>query len=143
MRLYRVLVTLFGALPATALGSFALGMAFGGLRMLTGAEFSGGLFAIWGLLGLAGVAGLWLAVLEGPHSRGAAGLIVCGLIAEAVLIGLMVFGDLQRAAHVVAAPSGSLRTIEIVSCLVGFSPFMVGAMYIAQCFVSRRRALVQ
>jgi|SRR2546426_358485 len=94
MGLYRALVVLFGALPATVLGSLAIGVMFGGLRSLASGEFSGVLFFVWGVLGLAGVAGLWLAVIEGPHAGGAASLIACGVIAEAVLIGLTVRGGL-------------------------------------------------
>jgi hypothetical protein len=72
MAVYRALVALFGALPATVLGSLAAGVTFGGLRALASADLSGGVFMVWGALGLAGVAGLWLAAIEGPFARGAA-----------------------------------------------------------------------
>jgi hypothetical protein len=64
----RVLIVLFGAVPASVLGSFAVGVTFGGLRSLASAEASGSLFLVRGLLGLLGLAGLWLAVLVGPGS---------------------------------------------------------------------------
>jgi len=142
MGLYRSLVALFGALPATVLGSLALGVTFGGLRMLISAELSGGLFLIWGALGLAGVAGLWLAVLEGPHSRGAAFLIACGLIADAVLIALTVRGGLYGSADASPTRSASSTTIETVYCLLAVCPFVVGTLYVARRLTSRRQAPV-
>ena len=57
------------------LASFAVGVIFGGIRSLASAEPSGALFVIWGILGIAGAAGLWLAAIEGPRSRVAAVLV--------------------------------------------------------------------
>src|SRR2546425_12648923 len=126
MGLYRALVVLFGGLPATVLGSLAIGVMFGGLRSLASGEFSGVLFFVWGVLGLAGVAGLWLAVIEGPHAGGAASLIACGVIAEAVLIGLTVRGGLSSGTLL------RLTSTEVVYCLLAASPFAVGTSYVAR-----------
>jgi len=130
--MHRAFVALFGALPATILGSLAAGMSFGGLRSLLGLELSGGLFFMWGALGLAGVAGFWLAVIEGPHSRGAAPLIVCGLIADAALIGLTIRGGFYAGPGMSSSQSLSLRAMEFVYCLLAVSPFVVGILYVVR-----------
>ena len=79
----------------------------------------------WGTL--AGVAGLWLAAIEGPFARGAAWLIGCGLIAGMlVLIGLTVRGGLSSGMPL------RLTSTEVVYCLLSVSPFVVGALYVAR-----------
>ncbi len=132
MVVYRALVALFGAVPATVLGSLAAGVTFGGLRALASADLSGGVFMVWGALGLAGVAGFWLAAIEGPFPRGAAWLIGCGLIADAVLIGLTVRGGLSSGMPL------RLTTTEVVYCLLAVSPFVVGALYVVRCLLGSR-----
>jgi hypothetical protein len=86
----RLLIGLVGALPASVLGGFAVGVAYGGIRMLADADPYGLLLVTWAFLGLTGVAGLWLGVITGPGSLLAAALIGCGLIAETILIWLSV-----------------------------------------------------
>jgi hypothetical protein len=117
-------VAILGALPATVLGSFALGMVFGGFRNLASGDMRGALYAAWGLLGLAGIAGLWLAVIKGPRSVVAAVLIGCGLVAAAI---------------VVSFPPLSLRHAGVGGWLVVALPFAVGAVYLGRVLVSARR----
>jgi hypothetical protein len=111
----RVLVAVLGALPATALGVVAfLGVICGG-RMIVRVDLTGALLVVWGGLGVAGVAGLWLAAL-GRDARPAIVFVVCGLIADGPL------------AVVVAA---ALATGEL-SWLPVFilPPFFVGLVYV-------------
>ncbi len=62
--MWRSVIVILGALPASVLGSFAIGVIFGGIRSLASAEAVGALFVAWGILGIAGAAGLWLAAIE-------------------------------------------------------------------------------
>src|SRR5262245_56160436 len=127
------LTALIGALAASVLGSFAVGVAFGGLQSLARAEASGSLFLLWGLLGLAGVAGLWLATLVGPGSLAAAGLIGCGLAADAVLV-LLIGKDALSVAPIV--PSG----FDAAYAALVTVPFLVGTAYICHAVVRGRRS---
>jgi hypothetical protein len=130
MGISRFLIALFGALPASVLGSFAGGVTFGGLRSLASVEASGSLFMVWGLLGLIGLAGLWLAVLVGPGSSVASALIACGLAADAVLF----FPVLTNAA------SGTPVSLHAAYVLLLTLPFLVGVAYICHAVLRARRA---
>src|SRR5262245_51299299 len=129
----RLLIALFGALPASVVGSFAVGVTFGGLRSLARAEISGSLFVVWGLLGLLGLAGLWLGVLVGPGSPAASGLIACGLAADAVLLVLVVTNTAPAA---LVDPVG----LDAAYVLLLTLPFLVGAAYICHAVFRARRA---
>ena len=128
----RLLIVVFGALPASVLGSFAVGVAFGGFRTLGSFEISGALFVGWALLGLTGVAGLWLAAILGPGSRTAAGLIACGLAADGVLLWLIA----ANSASTTSPRAGNLDRAYVA--LVGV-PFLVGAAYICHALICARR----
>ena len=129
----RLLIVLFGALPASVLGSFAVGVAFGGLQNLAGAEVSGALLIVWGLLGLTGLAGLWLAALIGPGSPVASGLIACGLAADAALLCLVL-------ARVDSAAPSPLFSFDSAYVLLLALPFLVGVAYICHAVLHARRA---
>lgn len=124
----RLLIALVGALRASALGSFAVGVAYGGIRMLASAEPYGLLLVTWALLGVAGVAGLWLGVITGPGSIVAAALIGCGLAAEAVLIWLAVTGA------ALATPF-TFRSLDAAYATFLSLPLLVGAAYICHALV--------
>ena len=125
----RLLILLFGALPATVLGTLAIGITAGGLRSLASAEISGFLIFAWGLLGVVGVAGLWLAVLVGLGSPVASRLIACGLAADTVLFFLI----LRNAA---AAPPVAISGRDAAAFSLLTLPFLVGVAYI--CHALRR-----
>jgi hypothetical protein len=133
MGISRFLIALFGALPASVLGSFAGGVTFGGLRSLASVEASGSLFMVWGLLGLIGLAGLWLAVLVGPGSSVASALIACGLAADAVLF----FPVLTNAASGTPVTPSSLHAAYVLLLTL---PFLVGVAYICHAVLRARRA---
>jgi hypothetical protein len=123
--MWRSLIVILGALPASVLASFAVGIIFGGIRSLVRAELSGALFVTWGILGVAGAGGLWLASIEGPRSRVAAVLVGCGLAADAVLVGLpLVSGPLSVPFR--------LRSPDITYWLLTILPFSVGAIYVGR-----------
>jgi hypothetical protein len=123
---------ILGALPASVLASFAVGVIFGGIRSLARAEPSGGLFVTWGILGIAGAAGLWLAAIEGPRSRVAAVLVGCGLAADAALVGLpLVSGPLSVPFR--------LRSPDITYWLLTVLPFSVGALYVGRVLFHKRQ----
>jgi hypothetical protein len=128
----RLLIALVGALPATVLGSFAIGVVYGGIRMLATAEPGGLLLATWGLLGIIGVAGLWLAAISGPGSIVASLLIGCGLAAEAVLVYLAI-------TNAASAASFRLHCLEAAYAVLLTLPFLVGAAYIWHALVRERR----
>src|SRR5918996_2979990 len=132
MTVSRLLIVLIGALPATVLGSFAVGVTFGGLRSLASAEAGGSLFLAWGLLGLTGVAGLWLAALVGPGSLVASWLIGCGLAADAILI-FLTLTNAAPSTHI--APSALDATYVALLTL----PFLVGAAYVCHAGLHARR----
>lgn len=85
---WRVVVAILGALPATALGVVAFPSVIYGSRMIVRVELSGALLVLWGSLGVAGIAGLWLAAL-GRDARPASVLLACGLIADAPLVAVV------------------------------------------------------
>jgi hypothetical protein len=85
---WRILVAVLGALPATALGVVAFPSVIYGSRMIVRVELSGALLVVWCSLGVAGVAGLWLAAL-GCAARPATALLACGLIADAPLVAVV------------------------------------------------------
>jgi hypothetical protein len=85
---WRVLVAILWALPATALGVVAFPSVIYGSRMIVREELSGALMVVWCSLGVAGVAGLWLAAL-GHAARPATVLLACGLIADAPLVAVV------------------------------------------------------
>jgi hypothetical protein len=126
------LTVLIGALAASVLGSFAVGVAFGGLQSLARAEASGSLFLLWGLLGLAGVAGLWLATLVGPGSLAAAGLMGCGLAADAILVFLICTNAPSVAPIILSGFDAAYVALVTV-------PFLVGAAYVCHAVVRARR----
>jgi hypothetical protein len=128
----RLLIVVFGALPASVLGSFAVGVGFGGFRGLGSFEISGALFVGWTLLGLTGVGGLWLAAILGPGSRTAAGLIACGLAADAVLLGV-------AAANWASPASPGAGTLDRAYVALLSVPFLVGAAYICHALICARR----
>jgi hypothetical protein len=132
MLLSRLMIVLFGAVPGTVLGSFAVGVTFGGLRGLASAEASGALFVVWGLLGLLGLTGLWLAVLVGPGSPVASGLIACGLAADAALLVLVATNSASAAP--IAHPGHDAAYVLLLTL-----PFLVGAAYICHAVLRARR----
>jgi hypothetical protein len=118
----RVLVAVLGVLPATALGVVAvLGVIYGG-RMIVRVDLTGALLVVWGSLGVAGVAGLWLAAL-GRDARPAIVFVVCGLIAD---------GPLAVVAAVALA-AGELSWLPVLI----FPPFIVGVVYVVACLRGR------
>jgi hypothetical protein len=126
----RLLIVILGALPASLLASFAVGVAGSGARSLASAEPSGALFMAWGILGIAGTAGLWLAVIEGPAIEGpfpriAAVLIGCGLAADAVLLGVPLFHG-ALSARFLRGPE------DIIYWGLTVPPFVVGAVYVGR-----------
>jgi hypothetical protein len=72
---WRVIAAFLGALPATALGVMASMAVVAGSQGFTTDMTLATLFVGWGLLGVAGVVGLWLATL-GRSPRVAVPLIV-------------------------------------------------------------------
>ena len=133
--MWRSLIVL-GALPASVLASFAVGVIFGGIRSLASAEPSGALFVTWGILGIAGAAGLWLAAIERALSRGAAVLIGCGLAADAALVGL------PLASSPLSIPL-RLRSPDITYWLLIVLPFSVGAVYVGRVIFHKRQTGVR
>ena len=125
---FRLLIALVGALPASVLGSFAVGVAYGGMRMLASAEPHGLLLVTWALLGIAGVAGLWLGAITGPGSNVAAALIGCGLAAEIVLIWLAATGAASSAPYTFRGLDAGYATFLSL-------PLLVGAAYICHALV--------
>jgi hypothetical protein len=130
--MWKSLIEVLGALPATVLASFAAGVIFGGIRSLASAEPSGALFVTWGLLGIAGAAGLWLAAIEGALSRVAAVLIGCGLAADAALVALPLVGGPQSVPF-------RLRSPGITYWLLTVLPFSVGAIYVGRVLFRKRQ----
>jgi hypothetical protein len=126
------MILLAGALPASVLGSFAVGVAYGGMRMLASAE-AGGLWLLsWGLLGIIGVAGLWLGAISGPGSMVASALIACGLAAESVLIYLAITNG-------AGAASLGLSSLDAAHAALLTLPFLVGAAYICHALLRAHR----
>ena len=124
----RLVIALLGALPASVLGSFAIGVVYGGMRMLATAEARGLLLVTWGLLGIIGVAGLWLAAISGPGSMVASLLIGSGLAAEVVLVYVAI-------THAASAASFRLHGLEVAYAVLLTLPFLVGAAYIWHALV--------
>ena len=120
---WRVLAAILGALPATALGVIAFMGVTAGIHGFTQYNAGAAVFLVWGSLGVAGVAGLWLAAL-GQDSRSATVLIVCGLIAAAPLVAL----------GLIAASASEPSWL-----LLAVLPFCVGVAYLIGTF--RRRGL--
>jgi CHASE2 domain-containing sensor protein len=121
---WRVLMAVFGAVPATVLGIGAFMGAIAGGQGLTANWVQSLLLLAWGVLGVAGVVGLWLAVLD-RDPRLAVPLTACGLIAAAPLIvGLIV-------ALMVGGPPWLLP--------VALTPFGFGVAYIVGSVRRRRR----
>ena len=89
---WRVLAAFLVAVPATALGVMAFMAVVAGSQGFATDVTLATIFVGWGLLGIAGVVGLWLATL-GRSPRVAVPLIVCGLAA----IGPFVVMGLQEA----------------------------------------------
>jgi hypothetical protein len=114
---WRVLVAIFGAVPATALGVMAfLGLIYGG-GMIVRVELSGALLVVWFVwcsLGVLGVVGLWLAAL-GRDVRPVTLLLGCGLVADGPLVAVLA----------VALAAGELSWLPV---LVVLPPFIVGAV---------------
>jgi hypothetical protein len=117
-----VLAAILGALPATALGVLAFMGVIAGSQGFTRDKTGAALFLVWGVLGVAGAAGLWLGAL-GRDPRSAIPLTVCGLIAAAPLVAV------GLAAAFVGEPSWLLLAIF---------PFGIGAVYVIRG-VRRRR----
>src|SRR5262245_60795638 len=82
---WRVLMAVLGALPATVLGGGAFIGAIARGQGLTANWVQSAFLLTWGALGVAGVVGLWLAVLD-RDPRLAVPLTVCGLVAAAPLV---------------------------------------------------------
>jgi len=82
---WRMLMAILGALPATVLGVGAFMGAVAGGQGLTANWLQSALLFAWGVLGVAGVIGLWLAALDRDPRR-ALPLTVCGLIAGLPLV---------------------------------------------------------
>ena len=118
----RVLATILGALPATALGVIAFMGVAAGFQGFTRDKAGASLFVVWGGLGVAGVAGLWLAAL-GRDSTSATVLTVCGLIAATPLV----------ASGVMVASAG-----ELSWPLAAVLPFSVGVVHLVRTLHRRR-----
>jgi hypothetical protein len=111
---WRVLAVTLGALPATALGVVAFMGVIAGSQGFTRDRTQAAMFLLWGVLGVAGVIGLWFAVL-GQAPRWALPLTVCGLIAAVPLVAL------GLAAAIVGEPSWLLLALP---------PFALGTVYV-------------
>ena len=118
---WRVMAAFLGALPATALGVMACMAVVAGSQGFATDMILATLFVGWGLLGVAGVVGLWLATL-GRSPRVAVPLIVCGLAAIAPFVAM----GLQEA-----------LMGELSSLLLTLLPFGVGVAFV----VGRLRGL--
>jgi hypothetical protein len=121
---WRVLMAILGALPATVLGAGAFMGAIAGGRGLAANWMQSALLLAWGGLSVAGVVGLWLAVL-GRASRVAVPLIVCGLVAALPIVAGLMIETVAGGPPLILLPA--------------LCPFVCGVVYVVVT-VRRRRS---
>ena len=120
-------MAIFGAVPATVFSAGAVMGAIAGGRGLTANWTQSALLLAWGVLNVAGVVGLWLAVLD-RDPRLAVPLTGCGLIAALPLVAGLGF----------AAVTGGPPWVF----LVALSPFVCGLASVVVGVRRWRRRLV-